>query len=148
MSDWVSRGHAAQTFEDLPIPVVAKSEATLSRWRVELALACDLIVCDESAKLGLTEANIGFVPGWGGSYRLPRVDISETIVFTAEMVEVESALSIGLVDELVEGAGLDDWLSNTPGLFHPRVRWVSARAFSMIRIGRLEANLQSKLNAL
>ena len=107
MSDWVSRGHATlNRIEDLPIPVIAKVRGYALGGGLELALACDLIVCDESAKLGLTEANIGFVPGWGGSFRLPRrvgASKAKRLFFTAEILDAGSALSIGLVDELIEG---------------------------------------------
>jgi len=115
MPDWISRGHATlNRIEDLPIPVIAKVQGYALGGGLELALACDLIVCDETAKLGLTEANIGFVPGWGGSFRLPRRVSSakaKRLFYAAEIVDGESALSIGLVDELVEGSRLDDWLS-------------------------------------
>jgi len=152
MSDWVSRGHATlNRIEDLPIPVIAKIRGYALGGGLELALACDLIVCDESAKLGLTEANIGFVPGWGGSFRLPRrvgVAKAKRLFFNAEMVEVESALSIGLVDELFEGAGLDEWLSEYSSTLSSKSS-LGIRGFKSIlndqdRTAR-EANLQSEI---
>lgn len=114
MADWVATGHQALSrLEDLPIPVVASVRGYALGGGLELALACDLIVCDRTAKLGLTEANIGFVPGWGGSYRLPRrvgASRAKRMFYSAEIVEADSALSIGLVDEVVDGSELTGWL--------------------------------------
>jgi len=116
IADWVERGHAAlNRLEDLPIPVVATVRGYALGGGLELALACDLIVCDRSAKLGLTEANIGFVPGWGGSFRLPRrvgVPIAKRMFYTAEMVEADSALSRGLADAVVEASELESWVAD------------------------------------
>lgn len=152
MSDWVSRWHTTlNRIEDLPIPVIAKVRGYALGGGLELALACDFIVCDESAKLGTTEANIGFVPGWGGSFRLPRrVGISKAkrMFFTAEIVKAESALSIGLVDELVEGAGLDDWLSeffrNLSSKSSVGIRGFKSILNDQDRMAR-EANLQAEI---
>ena len=152
MSDWVSRGHATlNRIEDLPIPVIGKVRGHALGGGLELALACDLIVCDESAKLGLTEANIGFVPGWGGSFRLPRrvgASKAKRLFFTAEILDAESALSIGLVDEFIEGTGLDDWLSEFSQALSSKSS-VGIRGFKSIlndqdRASR-EANFQSEI---
>lgn len=116
MADWVAAGHEAlNRLEDLPIPVIAKVRGYALGGGLELALACDLIVCDGTAKLGLTEANIGFVPGWGGSYRLPRrvgASRAKRMFYSSERVDAGSALSIGLVDEVVDGPELDRWIED------------------------------------
>jgi enoyl-CoA hydratase len=70
---WIDHGH--RTFNrlaDLPMPVVARIEGYALGGGLELALACDLIFAGETAQLGQTEAKLGFVAGWGGSWRLPR----------------------------------------------------------------------------
>lgn len=151
--DWISKGHATlNRIEDLPIPVIAKVQGYALGGGLELALVCDLIVCDKSAKLGLTEANIGFVPGWGGSFRLSRRVGSakaKRLFYTAEIVGAESALSIGLVDELVEGDGIDDWLTEFSRNISSRSS-VGIRGFKRIlndqdRAAR-EANLQAEID--
>jgi enoyl-CoA hydratase/carnithine racemase len=66
----------------------------------ELALACDLRVCSESAKLGLPEASLGLIPGAGGTQRLPRIcgeAVARRIVLGAEVVDGTEAARIGLV---------------------------------------------------
>ncbi len=114
MAEWVAMGHKAlNRLEDLPIPVLAKVQGYALGGGLELALACDLIVCDETAKLGLTEANMGFVPGWGGSYRLPRrvgVSSAKRMFYSAEIVDADSALRLGLVDAVIAPDELVEWL--------------------------------------
>ena len=50
--------------------------AAVSGWRIgggfEIALSCDLIYASDDARFGMTEVDIGLVPGWGGAIRLPR----------------------------------------------------------------------------
>ncbi len=114
MSDWITMGHAVlNSLEDLPIPVIAKVRGYALGGGLELALACDLIVCDETAQLGLTEANMGFVPGWGGTYRLPgRIGAARAkrLFYAAKIVDSAEALSMGLVDEVLESEKMDCWL--------------------------------------
>lgn len=70
---WIEKGHAVfDELEALPLPVVARLEGYALGGGLELALACDLIVASDRARLGQPEANLGFVAGWGGCYRLPR----------------------------------------------------------------------------
>ncbi len=114
MSEWVTAGHGVlNRLEDLPILVVAKVRGFALGGGLELALACDLVLCDETAQLGLTEANIGFVPGWGGTYRLPqRVGAARAkrMFYTAEIVDADSALAIGLIDEVKGAAEMENWV--------------------------------------
>lgn len=150
MSDWVSRGHATlNRIEDLPIPVVAKARGYALGGGLELALACDLIVCDASAKLGLTEANIGFVPGWGGSFRLPlRVGAAKAKrqFYTAEIVDAETALSIGLVDELIDEGDLNDWLLEFAQTLSSKSS-VGIRGFKRILSDQCRATREANLQA-
>lgn len=71
----------------------------------ELALACDLIVADRTAVVGLPEVSVGVIPGGGGTQLLPRrvgAARAAELIFTARRVEAAEAREWGLVDQLVE----------------------------------------------
>jgi len=103
---WVQKGHAVfNKLEDLPLPVIAKVEGFALGGGLELAMACDLIAAGNGARFGQPEAKLGFVPGWGGSYRLPRrvgLGRAKELFFTGRVVEAEEALRLGLADYVGE----------------------------------------------
>lgn len=90
--------------ENLPQPTIAKIHGHCYTGGLELALACDLLVASESAKLGDTHGQWGLVPIWGMSIRLPeRVGRStaKEMMFTSRRIAGPVAASIGLVDRCV-----------------------------------------------
>lgn len=67
----------------------------------ELALACDMRVAADTAKLGQPEVNLGIIPGGGGTQRLPRVvgmGQAMRLVLSGDLIDADEALRIGLVD--------------------------------------------------
>ena len=70
---------------------------------LELALACDLRIASENAKLGQTESNVGILPGGGGTQRLARlvgVGKAKELIFTGKAISAEEAKNIGLVNQV------------------------------------------------
>ncbi len=98
--------------EDLQIPTVAVIDGVALGGGCELALACKYRVAtfNEKIKIGLPEVNLGILPGFGGTYRLPRlIGVSQalTIILGAKTVLAADALKMGLVDRLFPQASLE-----------------------------------------
>jgi enoyl-CoA hydratase len=96
--------HIYSIVEGLAKPVVAAVNGHALGAGLELATACDVRVCADSAKLGQPEVNLGLIPGGGGTQRLARLVGSAQaarLVLTGDPVTAEEALRIGLVDAVV-----------------------------------------------
>ncbi|GAK58076.1 CrtA2 protein [Candidatus Vecturithrix granuli] len=114
---WIRRGHEVfNRLEDLPLPVIAKITGYALGGGLELALACDFIVSSHNASFGQPETGLGFIPGWAGSYRLPR-RIGEArakeLVFTGKTVSAEEAYRIGLTNFVGTDQELEHYLLST-----------------------------------
>ncbi len=86
--------------ERIDLVTVAEIGGAAMGGGLELALACDLRICSETAKLGLPEARLGLLPGAGGTQRLPRIcgeAVARRMVLGAEVVNGKEAASLGLV---------------------------------------------------
>lgn len=86
--------------EDLPMPTIAAIEGVAVGGGLELALACDIRIAAETAKLGLVETGRGLIPGAGGTQRLPRVvhlNIAKELIFTSRIVSGSEAKNLGKV---------------------------------------------------
>jgi enoyl-CoA hydratase/carnithine racemase len=94
---------------DLPMPVIAAVHGFALGGGLELALACDLIVADQTAVLGLPEVSVGVIPAGGGTQLLARRlgwSRAADLIFTARRLDAGQAQQLGLLDRLVE-AGQD-----------------------------------------
>jgi len=91
----------------LACPTVAAISGFALGGGLELALCCDFRIAAKNARLGLPEINLGIIPGWGGTQRLPRLVgrvRALKMIMTGEPVNAATALEYGLVDEVVESA--------------------------------------------
>jgi len=91
--------------EDLPFPSVAAINGFALGGGFEICLACDSRVISSKAAVGLPETNLGILPGWGGSVRLPRLAgmfAGIHWIASGEQQKPQMALSAGAVDAVVE----------------------------------------------
>jgi enoyl-CoA hydratase len=89
-----------QALEDAPVPVVAAVNGYALGGGLELALACDIRLASDAAKLGQPEATLANLPGWGGTQRLPRVvgePRAKDLIFSGRVIDAAEALAMGLV---------------------------------------------------
>ncbi|MBK8099989.1 MAG: enoyl-CoA hydratase/isomerase family protein [Planctomycetes bacterium] len=97
--------------EEFPAPVIAAIRGFALGGGCELAIACDLRVLGESARLGQPEVKLGIIPAAGGTYRLPRLiglGRARELVYTGRMVDAQEALRIGLANVVVPDAEVVD----------------------------------------
>lgn len=103
-------GHETCTaFESLTIPVVAAVNGYALGGGCELACACDWIYAAERARFGQPEVNLGAVPGFGGTSRLPRrvgPGWARELVISGAPIDAELALRIGLANRVFPEAEL------------------------------------------
>lgn len=100
----------------IPRVVVAAVNGFALGGGCELALACDLRIAADNARLGQPEILLGIIPGGGGTQRLPRLvgpSRAKDLILTGRQVRAEEALSMGLVDRVVPA---DDLLDEALGL--------------------------------
>jgi len=86
-------------------PVIAAVNALCIGGGTEILLACHLRVASERAKFGQPEIAMGFIPGFGGTQRLPRLvgsSQARRLILFGETIDAKEALRIGLIDFLVE----------------------------------------------
>jgi len=90
-------------------PVIAAINGACLGGGLELALCCHIRIAAESARLGLPEINLGIMPGFGGTQRLPRIlgrSKATELILTGDPVSAQEAKALGLVSQVVPDADL------------------------------------------
>ena len=85
-------------------PVIAAINGYAFGGGMELALSCDIRIASDAAGFGQTETTLGLPPGWGGTYRLPKIvglSVAKDLILTGRRFDAEEALKIGLISEIV-----------------------------------------------
>jgi len=127
--------------ETLDLIVIAAINGFALGGGLELAMACDFRIASLNAKFGQPEVNLGLIPGYAGTQRLPRlVGLANAlfILTTGEMITSEEALRMGLVQKVVEPENLMSEVSRLAGLISSKgpkavklVKSVARKGYSM-----------------
>ena len=116
-SEFATRGQALlNRIERSDKPMIAAINGTCLGGGLELALACHIRLAATGAMLGLPEARLGLIPGFGGTQRLPRIvgpSRAVEMILTGESVPADEAARIGLVSRVLSSEAL---LVETDGL--------------------------------
>jgi len=102
-------GALVRAIEDFPRPVIAALSGSAFGGGLEIALACDLRLADDTATMALSEVRLGIIPGAGGTQRLSRlcgVAVAKELILTGRRIDATEALRMGLVSRVVAKADL------------------------------------------
>ena len=107
---WARKGHRTlDRLAQMRVPTIAAIGGVAYGGGLELALACDMRIAAESARLALPEVTIGTTPAWGGTARLPALigaARAKQMILSGQPVDAQKALAWGLVNEVVPAAQL------------------------------------------
>jgi len=107
---WARAGHRAfERIERLRMPSIAALDGVAYGGGLELALACDLRIAAESARMALPEVTIGTTPAFAGTQRLPRLigaGRAKQMIYSGKPVDARTAAAWGLVNEVVPATEL------------------------------------------
>ncbi len=134
-------------------PVIAAIHGLCLGGGTEIALACDIRIADEEAKIGAPEVSLGLIPAWGGCVRLARIvglGRALELILTGGQISAQEALQIGLIskvtkpDELLSQAM---WYGAKFGGNAPIALKLAKQATHMAFEASYEENLQFEVDA-
>ena len=106
-----SRMEASRWLHELPKPTIAMMRGPAAGAGLSLAMACDLRIASDTARLGTAFARVGYSGDFGGSYYLTQLvgtAKARELYFTADLLDAQQALGLGLVNRVVPDARLEE----------------------------------------
>ena len=106
---------AAETFkkfENMPQVTIAAVNGYALGGGCEISMCCDIRIAAENAKFAQPEVNLGILPGFGGTQRLPRLigkGRAKELIFTTDQIDAQEAYRIGLANKVVPQEELLDY---------------------------------------
>jgi enoyl-CoA hydratase len=134
--------------ERCPVPLVAAVNGIAFGGGCELAMACDLRIAAANARFGQPEINLGIIPGWGGTQRLPRLvgtGRAMAMLLTGDPIDARTALEWGLVSAVVEPAELLDAARTLAGKIATRAPLAAQATKRAVRNGAAAASIAEAL---
>ena len=133
------KGHTVMNYmEKLEKPIIAAVNGFALGGGCELALACDFRIASEKAKFGQPEVNLGIIPGFGGTQRLPRLvgkARGKMLIMTAEIISAKEAYEIGLCEKVVPADDLIAEAENLAKMIMSKAPLAIAAAKTVINTG-------------
>jgi enoyl-CoA hydratase len=128
--------------EEQPLPVIAAIKGYALGGGCELAMACDIRIAGEGAKLGQPEVSLGILPGAGAVQRLPRLvglGRAKELIFSGRIIDAREAERIGLVNRVVPD---QDVMREAKAL-----AWqIAAQSPLAVRISKMALNASARSN--
>ena len=148
MIDWCGQANAIFTsFEDLPFPTVVAIDGFALGGGMEMALTCDFRIATANSRVGLPETQLGLIPGFGGTVRLPRLigaDNALEWIAMAKPYKPEDALKVGALDAVVAPEQLKDVaIQMVTDAAEGKLDWKSRRTVkqSPLMLNKLESTM-------
>jgi len=104
-----------EVIENSTKPIIAMINGYALGGGLELAMACHIRVASDDSRMGLPEASLGIIPGYGGTKRLPLLigkGRAMEMIITGRMINAEEAKSFGLINYVVKKEKLTDFCNS------------------------------------
>jgi 2-(1,2-epoxy-1,2-dihydrophenyl)acetyl-CoA isomerase len=106
-----SRMETSRWLHEMPKPTIAMMRGPAAGAGLSLAMACDMRIASDTVKLGTAFARVGYSGDFGGSYYLTQLvgtAKARELYFTADLLDAQQALGLGLVNRVVADARLEE----------------------------------------
>lgn len=127
------------SIDRLPVPTVAAIDGYALGGGLEIVLACDFRFATAGSQIGTPEVELGMLPAWGGTQRLPAL-LGESsaldLLLSGRRVGAEEAEALGLVDRVVEEGALLETVDGYAGELAKKPAATVAHILDAVRAGR------------